>query len=658
MTIRYWLLCFIIFSNSASLLGQGNGFPYGAATYRELDLTSYEADTSAVAVVLDEFGEAYIDNGNDHNLIFEYHVRIKVLRQKGIHQATFEIPLRKSEGLGEKMLSVVASAYNIENSSIRETKLVPKAVYTENKSKYHDILKFAVPNVRVGTVFEIYYKLESPFIYNFRSWEFQSDIPKIQSQYWAIIPANYVYNIALKGYLKLTTNESERVRECFSPGNGRSADCSRLKYGMKDVPAFKEEDFMTAKSNFLSSITFELAQINYFDGRKDKITKEWKDAAQELRMHADFGLQIKKGKDILDRHIDGLLAGADSDLDKAKRIYEFIRGWYRWNGSYGKYSEFGIKKAFDSKTGNVGDINLSLVAALKYAKVDVEPVLLSTRENGLPSKLYPVLSDFNYVIAKVNIGELIYLLDATDPFHPFGLIPLRCLNGEGRVLGEKESYWHNLSPPDKEKTLAFINLVQRDGKLSGIVQYSYMGYESTNQRRRLSEASSEQDYINEIGKYANHVRILGHEIRNLGEENKPLVVKLDVEMDIQDTYGEKDFLFNPFIVEQWRRNPFRSSERLYPVDFGAPLEEIIILNIEYESDYEVDGLPPKVGLVLPQSGGRYIFEITDSGKKLSMNSSLLIAKPVFTANEYHYLRELFNNVVAIEQTQLVFKQKK
>ena len=401
-----------------------------------------------------------------------------------------------------------------------------------------------------------------------------------------------------------------------------------------------------------------MAQINYFDGRKDKITKEWKDAAQELRMHADFGLQIKKGKDILDRHIDGLLAGADSDLDKAKRIYEFIRGWYRWNGSYGKYSEFGIKKAFDSKTGNVGDINLSLVAALKYAKVDVEPVLLSTRENGLPSKLYPVLSDFNYVIAKVNIGELIYLLDATDPFHPFGLIPLRCLNGEGRVLGEKESYWHNLSPPDKEKTLAFINLVQRDGKLSGIVQYSYMGYESTNQRRRLSEASSEQDYINEIGKYENHVRILGHEIRNLGEENKPLVVKLDVEMDIQDTYGEKDFLFNPFIVEQWRRNPFRSSERLYPVDFGAPLEEIIILNIEYESDYEVDGLPPKVGLVLPQSGGRYIFEITDSGKKLSMNSSLLIAKPVFTADEYHYLRELFNNVVAIEQTQLVFKQKK
>ena len=41
-----------------------------------------------------------------------------------------------------------------------------------------------------------------------------------------------------------------------------------------------------------------------------------------------------------------------------------------------------------------------------------------------------------------------------------------------------------------------------------------------------------------------------------------------------------------------------------------------------------------------------------------MANTLVIAKPIFTSQEYHYLKELFNNVIATEQTQLVFKKKK
>jgi hypothetical protein len=126
----------------------------------------------------------------------------------------------------------------------------------------------------------------------------------------------------------------------------------------------------------------------------------------------------------------------------------------------------------------------------------------------------------------------------------------------------------------------------------------------------------------------------------------------------EGSYNGDNFLFNPFITEQWQRNPFKSSERLYPVDFGAPLEEITILTLDYPPGYEIDELPSKVGLSLPQNGGRFIFEIQNAMNKLSVNNSLLIAKPVFTSNEYHYLKELFNNVLAVQRTELVFKKKK
>ena len=69
---------------------------------------------------------------------------------------------------------------------MRETKLDPKNVFLENQSKYYDAKKFAIPNVKEGSVIEVFYTLESPFIFQFRSWEFQSDIPKLQSEYWAL----------------------------------------------------------------------------------------------------------------------------------------------------------------------------------------------------------------------------------------------------------------------------------------------------------------------------------------------------------------------------------------------------------------------------------------------------------------------------------------
>jgi hypothetical protein len=292
----HFLLAAFFFLTCALSHAQDKGFPFGQVTYRELDMVKYDADTTAVAVVLNEFGEAHLDNDNEHNLIFEYHAKIKILKQGGVSYANIEIPLRKSDGRTEKAISVSASSFNVEAGSMRETKLDLKKIYTENYSKYLDLKKFAIPNVKAGTVIEVFYILESPFIYNFRTWEFQDDIPKLQSEYWCLIPANYVYHVALTGILSLTKNESEVISNCFMPGGGRKADCSQFKYGIKNIPAFREEDYMTAKSNFLSAINFELAQINYFDGRKDMITKEWKDADLELRQHQEFGIQIKRGK--------------------------------------------------------------------------------------------------------------------------------------------------------------------------------------------------------------------------------------------------------------------------------------------------------------------------------------------------------------------------
>ena len=649
------LLLYIVVLSSHS-----QDFAFGGITASELSMAAYDRDTSASAVVLKEFGHAFISDDNYH-LIFKYHVRIKVLKKNGLNISNIEIPLHKQgSNRIETITAIKASSFNLENGRIREETISPREVFTEERSQYLDVKKFAIPNVRVGTVIEYTYSMDSPFIFNFREWEFQSDIPKVESEYWASLPGIYQYNITLRGYQKLSRNESKLIRNCLGGGgdpvSGRfSADCALMQFAMKDIPAFVEEDYMTARKNFLSSINFELSEVRHPDGRIDKVTKEWKDAEQELRQESRFGVQLRKGKDI-GAEVKKLLEGEADDLVKAKKVYEFIKGWYVWNDYYGKYSEHGIRKAFDERTGNVGDINLSLIAALRFAGLDVEPVILSTRQNGSVQEIYPVLSEFNYVVAKVNIGDKHYLADATGKFYPFGMLPERCLNGKGRVIGEKSSYWIDLKPSDTGRTTSVFSLtLGEDGVMHGTVQATYAGYAAVGKRQKLAEVSQEE-YIKELAKSFGSIGITGYEFTGTDDLDKPFVVKLNVEFNAFDPKAA-NFLFNPFFFEKWSENPFKSKERLYPVDFGLPLDRLTVFNLEYPASLEVVNIPEKVGLSLPNQGGRFLFEAQNIGNKLSFNNSLSIRKTVYTSGEYHYLKELFARILQLQQSDLIFKKK-
>ncbi|MFM9837110.1 MAG: transglutaminase domain-containing protein [Cyclobacteriaceae bacterium] len=614
-------------------------------------MQTYTPDSSAIAVVLDEFGEVYFDNDNG-NMIIEYHKKIKVLRKEGVEQANFSILLRKGDSRKEEMKSVEGITYYFENGNVKNSALDKKAIFYEENPAYTQV-KFTLPNAVVGSTLEVKYIISSPFIFNLYPWEFQSDIPKVQSEFWALIPGNYSYNAALKGFLKLTTSQTELVKECFSFGSAK-ADCSLLKYGMKNIPAFKEEEFMTAKSNFLSAINFELEQIKYFDGRVDKITKEWKDVEEELQTHADFGTQIKKARNLFEKEISPLLVGVTDPLEKAKKIYNWIKPHYSWNDYLGKYTENGVKKSFETKKGNVGDINLSLLGALQAAELSANPVLLSTRANGLPNSLYPVLSDFNYVVVQLVIGENSYLLDATDHFMPFGLLPEMCLNGKGRLLAKKNSLDIDLIPKGKEKSVTTISVkLNEEGALQGSLQINAFDYQALESRKKIMSYSNREDYIKALEKRWNAKEIKNYEVTNLQELEKNLAEKMEITFDAHDATNVQQIYFNPFIAGRWTDNPFKSTERTFPVDFGVAQEETVLLTLEYPVNFHLDEVPKNIALAMPNKGGKFLFQCVNLGNKLTISYSLSLTKAIYDAQEYHSLKELFARIVQLRQTDLV-----
>jgi len=483
---KYLLGVFFLLTPFLRLFAQD--FTFGELKLDELDMKNYSADTTANAVVLREFGTARISSEPRTPLIFDYHVRIKIFNSKGFDQGNVVIPIYKTDNDRFESVSrikAVTISHDVNGNSIK-TPLDVKKVYTENKNKHWDHVKFALPNLSDGCIIEYSYQLESPYVFNFRTWIFQWDIPKIYSEYIAKIPAVYNYNVSLKGSQKLNSSKAELEKDCFNPSGGVKADCSRIYYIMENIPALIEEDYMTAASNFRSAINFELSDYMEYNGYQRKVTQNWKDIDQELKREAMFGAQIKK-TDLLKERLAPVLQGTTDELSKAKLVYTYMQKWFKWNNFRHFYSEDGIKKALENHTGNVADINLSLLAALGAAGLDADAVLLSTRENGIINKLYPVLSDFNYVVAKVNIGDKSYFLDATDPLLPFGLLPIRCINDQGRVVSlNKPSYWTDLKASQKESKVYSLKLVLAEsGKIKGTINAYSMGYEAYNKRSEI-----------------------------------------------------------------------------------------------------------------------------------------------------------------------------
>ncbi|RFZ90903.1 DUF3857 domain-containing protein [Mucilaginibacter conchicola] len=638
---------------------QAQDFPFGKFTVEELQQKNYKNDTSAHAYVLNEFGSTRIDMGNNDriNMFFKYHVKIKILDSKAFDKGTITIPFRSYDEIIEDVMDIKATTtYTDDAGGIRTAELDASKIYTTSLNKYWKEIKFAMPNLRNGCIIEYSYTKIIPGFYSFPSWDFQSDIPKIYSEYQVHIPAFWTYTAMMRGGLKLTKNTSEVERECFS-ARGAKCDCSFMSYGMGDIPAMIEEDYMTAPKNFLSAVYFNLQEwVNPMTGAKQRVTKEWADIDYNLKHDDYFGSQIKKN--LMKPYLLPVVAGAKDDLSKAIAVYQYIQKTIKWNGIVSTGSD-NVRKALDTHSGHVGDINLALVAALNSAGIKTDAVLLSTRDNGTVNRLYPVEREFNYVIAKATIGTEEYLLDASDPLLPFGTLPMRCLNDQGRVICfDKPSYWMDLNNKQRKITTSALDLtLQTNGKLKGTITTYSSGYDGYLKRQAIKKFNSTDEYVENLDERLTHVKILKSEFGNLHSLDQPLSEKYDVEIDLYNGLNHDRMAFNPIILDRMVDNPFKLQDRAYPVDRGMPSSSRYIITMHLPAGYGIESAPQQANIALPNKGGRFMTDFSGEGSNFSYSNVMQFDKAIYAPEEYPYLKELYNKIIASEKAEIVFKKK-
>lgn len=649
-----FILSFIFFS--ALLQGQ-IADNYGILTNDEISFSEYDKDSTANAVVLYEKGNYYFEvRDNNIWLVKNFHRKTKILKDEGFDYANISIPYYKNDKSREKVTKIKAVTHN----GRKKTFLEESQIYNTDKTERWSNKVFTFPNIKKGSIVEYQYQLISPFFFNLDGWNFQSSIPKIYSEFNAEIPGNYTYNRTLVGELKLSVNDASIKSQCFSiPGYSQVADCEVLKYVMKDIPAFKEEeDYMLAASNYISRLDFELSEYRGFDGTTDKFTKSWKNVDREFKTDKDIGGQLTK-KSFFEKNVpDDLFTGTDQ-LSIAKNIYKYIQKHYTWNEKNSTYGKARVRDAFKNKIGNAWEINMSLINLLNAADIKANLVLTSTRKNGLPGKRHPVISDFNYVLAKISIDDKEYLLDATDKSIPFGMLPFRALNYYGRVMDFKnESYWQDITPENNNKVMVFgqLEFDQENNTRKGLLNVTSFGYNAVYKGQKMNSMSNET-YIESLKNSLNgDAEIDNYQRIDDGLNEKKVIERFEYEQENEQT---SIIYLNPFILKFFEKNPFLLEERNYPIDFGYPRNYRYQVNIKVPEGYVVEESPKKQHIQLPKNQASLKFAINENKnmRTLNMIFDLKISHAHIQAAYYQGLKELFEYVTTIQNNSLIVLKK-
>lgn len=650
--MKFILYCFLIISSTCHF-GQDNFNANGMnVTLGDLQTNSFEKDSTANAVILYEYGKSYIDK-ESFRLTTEIKVKVKILTKDGLNRADIEIPLY-IDGNKEELKDLRGTTYNLENGKVVNTELAPSQIFTERYSDKFNIVKFLLPNVKEGSVFTYSYRRISPYIGKYYPWYFQSDLPKLHSEYNTSIPGNYDYHIKLVGNLKLDIQTQDIQNHCLDGGRGAYAHCAISRYIMRNVPAIIQEDYTTSLDNYRSRIEYELKTMRDFTGGVKNYAKTWETADKEFRSVSYLGGQLKSSSSYKKMLPESIISTSDP-LTRANLIFKYVQDNYRWNEVNRDYKE-SVSNLIQVKTGTATAINMLLHNLLVSNDLDAKLMLISTRANGFPTKIHPVITDFNYGIVTLQINEDSYLLDATDPFLDFGELPFNCLNQYGRVLDLKSgSYWMDIeakktSTLRMQAELAF----NEENNLVGVLKTTSSGYHAL--PRKKSYFANQTQYVDNLDNKLSNISFSNHKVINPDKSSIEFNEEVDVAWDIE-ILGNRIYL-NPMLFKFYQGNPFKLQERSYPIDFGYKQATLLTIKINLNNRFEVKELPKDVTYNLPNNKGMVLFKVGHQDDELNIYLRFNLNDSLFESGYYEDLKTFFGEIITITNNSFVLLEKK
>lgn len=666
---KHCLILFLILFKASTFYSQKHEL--GKVTMEELQEKKHPIDSSAVAAILFNIGEVRFEYSEDSgfNMITVVRTKIKIYKKEGYDFANFARKYYIGGNSAENLSFSKAVTYNIVDGKIEKTKLKSDGEFDEKINKFWNRKKIALPNVKEGSIIEFEYTLKSASIGTIDEWQFQTNIPVNYSEFATYIPEYFVYNPISKGYVFPVINKEDKLKTVLfttkerTNGLRTSTTFSQEKmeynetktmYSIKDVPALKDETHVNNIKNYTSSISHELSIIKYPNQPFKSFSTDWETVTKTIYQNEKFGNELDK-TGYFEDDLKIVLKDVSSYTEKIAIIFNFVKSKIKWNEFNSYYCDEGVRKAYKDQSGNSAEINLMLTAMLRYAGVEANPVLVSTRSNGI--SFFPNRTAYNYVIAAVEIDNGLILLDATDKNALPNILPVRDLNWMGRIIRKDGSSAEvDLMPKmvSNEVTNMMVTL-SKEGVFEGKVREQHFDYSAYSFRNRFGDLTKDA-YLEYLEKRNNNCEVIEYEVSGKSDLSQPVIENYSFKSNnLVETIGDKMY-FSPLLFFAMSENPFKQEKREYPVDFVYPTQDRFMLNIAIPEGYSIESMPTSISVPMSDNLINAKFLLSGEGNRIQVSYVKEINASIISPEYYDELKAVFNELVKKENEKIVIKK--
>ncbi|MBK6962602.1 MAG: DUF3857 domain-containing protein [Bacteroidales bacterium] len=600
-----------------------------------------------------DIGKARFDLTDEgFELIYERTRRIKILKESGVNYANIEIPLYRHGSIEEKITDLEAGSWNMKDGKLVQTALSKSNYYEVRENEYWMNYKIAMPDVKPGTIIEYHYTLRSDYLMNFRDWKFQCGIPTLFSSFEVKMIPFYEYMYLLMGNVK-----SIEKKEFVSSGLERQIGQVKFKdmvyqFSAKDIPAFREVDFIASEEDYISKIDFQLSKYTMITGGSVEILTTWPKLIKELLTDDSFGKYVKRAESQAEKIINLDSIALMEDAGKINAVIEIIKERYQWNGITSRYASGSVQDLIKKKTGTSGDLNLLGVGLMRAAGLDAFPVIMSTRSNGRIKYNYPYSHFFNYSVIGIRSNGKIYLADGTDPLLASYKLPAKCINDKGLVIKEDEVTWLDLSQSEPSEVRTTFDMeVSPDGMESkGLVVITSNGYEARKLKSRYGEDLKEILSDLRARKYTlneSDLRCL-----NYKSYQAPYIVSFSAATD--NNYSGNKIFISPFLNQPITDNPMKNAVRTIPVDFNYPYGYSYESKVKIPEGYTISYLPAEMNLDNEDFSVSYTIAVESN--IITAKASYAFKKVIYPATLYTTLKSYHDTIIKVLNDKIVISK--
>lgn len=481
--LLFWPACMMMAQDKVNM-------KFGKPTKEEMQMTTYEAEPDAEAVVLCRLTDVeYSIQQTGYLVDYREKVRIKVLKPSGVRYAKVVIPFLKNTPIDnrnssskkvlkvdatdnnsvsssfeeqagamttadldryseESVEDVKATAYNLQGSKVVKS-VLKKGAFVETKiDDQHYQVEFTVPDVKEGTVIEYEYTLHSELFWLLHDWFAQCEIPVVYAKLDMNIPRYLLFNLEEHGVQRLITScESGTMRfklesdplaaQTVVPSN-HYVSVGRYLKGMK------QGNGVWSMQDNCAGITALLKHYSMRGAAVVDYTRTWEQIDEMVLKSDDLGKQLQEHSPLAAELKEAKIEEIADMRQRAEAVAKLVLSKVEWNGRY-EMSPANTEETLKNGGGSNVDINMLLLQSLQDVGLNAAPVMLRMRNQGVLTMDYPSVQKYTTFIVGVVLPQGNLYLDASSADGHFNALPELLQVEKARlVLKDKKCQWVKL----------------------------------------------------------------------------------------------------------------------------------------------------------------------------------------------------------------------